>query len=53
MFNKFKYNLEKMNAFLRKLYSKKVVPQNILSESLQGWNIVIFNIASNIYNNDS
>lgn len=30
-----------MNAFLRKIYSNKVVPQNTLSEALQGWNIVI------------
>lgn len=30
-----------MNAFLRKIYSNKVVPQNILSEALHGWNIVI------------
>lgn len=32
-----------MNAFLRKIYSKKVVPQNVLSEALQGWNIVTLN----------
>lgn len=31
-----------MNAFLRKIYSQKVVPQNVLTEALQGWNIVIF-----------
>ncbi len=29
-----------MNAFLRQIYSKRVVPQNVLSEALQGWNIV-------------
>jgi hypothetical protein len=32
-----------MNAFLRKIYSQKVVPQNVLSETLQGWNIVNIN----------
>lgn len=43
-----------MNAFLRKIYSQKVVPQNVLSETLQGWNIVNINnsIKLSNYNNN-
>ncbi len=32
-----------MNTFLRNVYSKKVVPQNVLNETLKGWNIVKIN----------
>lgn len=42
-----------MNAFLKKIYSQKVVPQNILSETLQGWNIVNINNSIKLSNHDN